>query len=104
MAIVPWSLLYITKPFQLWVELWSTSCCTLWHKMHIFICDLTTSWTTLKSLSLKNPHVFADLCHGALEFLVEFKLEKQLFMLCNNFSLKKFQVVFTKVFINNCFH
>jgi hypothetical protein len=68
MVVVPWSLLYITKPFQLWVKLYSTfSCCTLWHKMH-FILWKPTSITSLKSLNLKNPHVLVDLCHVLQNF------------------------------------
>jgi hypothetical protein len=55
----------------------------------------------IKVVKFKEPQRTCWSLPCALEPLVEFKLEKQLFLSHNNFSFKKFQVIFIELFINN---
>jgi hypothetical protein len=99
MVVVPWYLLFITKFFLLWVELWPTfSCYSLWHKMHLILWNLQSPKIVIKSLSLKNTHIFIKFCHVIQAFgwfLVKWTI------VLTAFSFKNLQIIFIDISINS---
>ncbi len=74
-----------------------SSYCTLWHIMHFIMCNLETFIITLRSLTLKNAHIFDDLCHVSQNFQLNSNL-KTIILVVLEFQLSESPSCFHQAF------